>query len=55
MAEAKTVDADEDARFGAGKRGDELPAELANRVRRAAAMAAARKSIEAEAADKGAP
>lgn len=52
MAEAKTVDANEDARFGPGKRGDELPAELANRQRRAAAMQAARESIEAEAAEK---
>lgn len=52
MAAAKTVDANEDARFGPGKRGDELPRELANRQRRAAAMAAARESIEAEAADK---
>ncbi|GAA1357882.1 hypothetical protein GCM10009596_09850 [Arthrobacter rhombi] len=52
MAEAKTVDAEEDARFGPGKRGDELPAELADRQRRAAAMATARASIEAEAADK---
>ena len=54
MAEAKTVDAAEDARFGPGKRGDELPAELANRARRAAAMATARASIEAEAADRAA-
>lgn len=52
MEEAKTVDADEDARFGPGKRGDELPAELANRERRAAAMAVARASIEAEAAER---
>ncbi|WP_448074129.1 IS1182 family transposase [Georgenia yuyongxinii] len=52
MEEAKTIDADEDARFGPGKRGDELPAELANRQARAAAMATARASIEAEAADK---
>lgn len=52
MAEAKSVDAHEDARFGPGKRGDELPVELANRQRRAAAMATARESIEAEAADK---
>ncbi len=28
MEEAKTVDGDEDARFGPGKRGDEHPAEL---------------------------
>ncbi|MGP9838284.1 IS1182 family transposase [Arthrobacter sp. 179] len=52
MAEAKTVDEQEDARFGVGKRGDELPAELANRERRAAAMQVARESIEAEAAQK---
>ena len=52
MAEAKTVDAAEDARFGPGRRGDELPAELANRARRAEAMQTARASIEAEAADK---
>ncbi len=52
MAEAKTVDANEDARFGPGKRGDELPAELANRQRRAVAMKAARESIEAEAAER---
>jgi len=31
MAEARTVDKDEDARYGPGKRGDELPVELANR------------------------
>ncbi|MGP5733104.1 transposase, partial [Arthrobacter rhombi] len=52
MAEAKTVDANEDARFGPGKRGDELPAELADRQHRAAALQAARESIEAEAADR---
>ncbi len=52
MEEAKTVDADEDARFGSGKRGDELPAELANREARAAAMATARASLEEEAATK---
>lgn len=37
MNEARTVDADEDARFGPGKRGDELPVELANRPARSAA------------------
>lgn len=52
MAGAQTVDAEEDARYGPGKRGDELPAELASRQRRAAAMATARASIEAEAAAK---
>lgn len=52
MEEAKTIDANEDAKFGPGKRGDELPVELANRQARAAAMAIARASIEAEAAAK---
>lgn len=52
MHEARTVDAAEDARFGPGKRGDELPAELANRQGRAAAMATARASMEKEAAGK---
>ena len=50
MAEAKTVDADEDACFGPGKRGDELPVELSNRHARAEAMAIARASIEEETA-----
>lgn len=52
MAEAKTVDAAEDARFGRGKRGDELPVELANRQRRALAMKTARASLEEEAQTK---
>lgn len=52
MYEAKTVDAAEDARFGPGKRGDELPQELADRQRRAEAMKVARESIEAEAAER---
>lgn len=52
LAEAKTVDAGEDAKFGPGKRGDELPVELANRQARAEAMATARASIEQEAAAK---
>lgn len=52
MAEAKTVDAEEDVRWGPGKRGDELPKELANRQRRATAMQIARESIEAEAEHK---
>lgn len=52
MAEARCVDATEDARFGRGRRGDELPAELASRQRRAKAMKIARESIETEAADK---
>lgn len=52
LAEAQTVDADEDARYGPGQRADELPKELANRQARAAAMQQARESIEAEAAER---
>ncbi|MFQ4149550.1 transposase [Arthrobacter sp. LAPM80] len=52
MSEAKTVDDDEDARFCPGKRGDELPAERANRQARASAMAVAPASLEEEAAAK---
>jgi transposase len=46
LADAQSVDADEDARFGADKRGDELPPELADRESRLAKMAAARKQLE---------
>lgn len=52
MNEAKTVDANEDALYGPGKRGDELPVELSNREARSAAMAVARASMEEEAAQK---
>ena len=52
MEEVKTVDADEDARFGPGKRGDELPVELAKRQGRAKALAAARASLEEEARER---
>lgn len=52
LAEAKTVDATEDAKFGPVKRADKLPAELASRQARAEAMTIARASIEAEAAEK---
>ncbi|MCY0905985.1 hypothetical protein [Arthrobacter sp. H14-L1] len=52
MEEAKTVNADEDARFGPGKRRDELPAELACREARAAAMTGARAPLEEETAAK---
>ena len=41
MEEAKTVNADEDARFGPGKRRDELPAELACREARGGAVTGA--------------
>jgi hypothetical protein len=34
LAQAAQADADEDAQYGKGKRGDELPAELARRPNR---------------------
>lgn len=52
LAEAEATDAAEDARFGADKRGDELPVELTRRETRLAKMAQARASLEAEAADR---
>jgi transposase len=52
LADAQSVDAEEDARFGADKRGDELPPELADRQSRLAKMAAARKQLEEDAAAK---
>ena len=52
LADAQSVDADEDARFGPDKRGDELPPELADRQSRLAKMAAARKQLEDDAAAK---
>lgn len=54
LAEAARVDADEDARFGPGKRGDEIPEELTRRRTRLAKMAVARASLEAEANEKAA-
>lgn len=50
MAEAERVDRDEDARFGKGKRGDELPAELARRESRLQKIREAKAALEAEAA-----
>ncbi len=52
LADAERIDAGEDARFGADKRGDELPAELADRQGRLAKMAAARQQLEDDAAEK---
>ncbi|MCW2135469.1 IS1182 family transposase [Arthrobacter sp. VKM Ac-2550] len=52
LADAEATDASEDARYGKDKRGDELPAELAEKTSRLAKMAAARKQLEEEAADK---
>lgn len=52
LADAQAVDADEDARFGPDKRGDEFPPELADRQSRLAKMAAARQQLEDDAAAK---
>jgi hypothetical protein len=49
LAEAQRVDAAEDARYGKGTRGDELPAELARRESRLAKIRAAKAALEAEA------
>ena len=49
LAEAQRVDAAEDARYGQGKRGNELPAELARRESRLAKIRAAKAELEAEA------
>jgi hypothetical protein len=54
LAEAEDIDAAEDAEFGADRRGDELPAELATREGRLAKMREAKAAIEAEAAERAA-
>jgi transposase len=52
LEEAERVDAAEDAEYGRGRRGDELPAELARRESRLAAIRAAKAALEAEAQAK---
>src|SRR5271157_3235377 len=54
LAEAEATDAAEDEEFGADKRGDELPPELATKEGRLAKLRAAKEAIEAEARDKAA-
>ena len=49
LVEAQRVDAAEDAQYGQGRRGDELPAELARRESRLAKIRAAKAALEAEA------
>ncbi len=49
LAQAQQVDAAEDAQYGEGKRGDELPAELARRESRRAKIREAKAALEAEA------
>lgn len=53
FAEADRVDAEEDERYGAERRGDELPEELQTAAGRRAAIRAAMAELEAEAAAAG--
>jgi hypothetical protein len=52
LAEAARVDAAEDAQYGAGRRGDELPAELARRESRLKKIAEAKAALEQEARER---
>jgi transposase len=54
LAEAEAADQAEDEVFGADRRGDELPGELARRESRLAKLRAAKAAIEAEAAERAA-
>jgi transposase len=49
LAQAERVDAAEDAQYGPGRQGDELPAELARRESRLAKIRAAKAALQAEA------
>jgi len=49
LAEAARVDAEEDGKYGKGKRGDELPKELARRESRLARIREAKAALEQEA------
>jgi transposase len=50
LRKAELIDAQEDARYGKGKRGDELPNELQRRQDRLDALSKAKAELEAEAA-----
>ena len=52
LAQAAATDAAEDALYGKGKRGDELPAELARRESRLKKIAEAKAALEQEARDR---
>lgn len=54
LAEAERVDAEEDAKFGKGRRGDELPKELQRREDRLRKIREAKAALEQEARDKAA-
>ncbi len=55
LAEAEAIDVAEDEDFGADRRGDEVPAELATKEGRLAKLRAAKEAIEAEAKERAAP
>lgn len=52
LAQAAQADAEEDARYGKGKHGDELPAELARRESRLKKIAEAKAALEQEARER---
>jgi transposase len=52
LKEAAATDAEEDAKWGKGKRGDELPEELATAERQLAKIRAAKQELEREAKEK---
>jgi transposase len=52
LQEAERVDAQEDAQYGKGKRGDELPRELARRESRLLKIREAKAALEAEAKER---
>ena len=54
MAQAAAADAEEDAKYGSDKRGDELPAELARRESRLKKIREAKRALEALAKEKAA-
>ena len=54
LDEAERVDGAEDAEYGRGRRGDELPAELARRETRLAKIRAAKAALEQEARERAA-
>jgi transposase len=54
LEQAATVDAEEDARYGPGRRGDELPAELATTEQRLAKLHEIKQRMEQQARDAAA-
>lgn len=52
LEEAEAVDADEDARYGPDRRGDELPDDLQRREQRLARIQEARQALEEEARER---